>query len=91
MVVLFKKELENRKVIRVFKIVNCVVFMSSFGNDDLYFLYVVVMSGLRYVEVVINDKFRDYRFLFLVEVGWIFLRWIRLNRVSFIKGGKGKL
>lgn len=67
------------------------VFRNKFKNDDLYLLYAAAFSGMQQVEVVTNDRLRDHRLLLPTNVWWTFLRWTRLNCVSFTINDKGKL
>jgi len=69
----------------------CAVFRNKYKNDDFYLLYAAAFSGMKQVEVVTNDRLRDHRLLLLTNLWWIFLRWTRLNCVSFRSHGQGKL
>ncbi|XP_078369408.1 uncharacterized protein LOC144653307 [Oculina patagonica] len=69
----------------------CAVFRNKFKNDDLYLLYAAAFSGMQQVEVVTNDRLRDHRLLLPTNLWWTFLRWTRLNCVSFTINDKGKL
>lgn len=69
----------------------CAVFRNKFNNDDLYLLYAAAFSGMQQVEVVTNDRLRDHRLLLPTDLWWTFLRWTRLNCVSFAIDDKGKL
>ena len=69
----------------------CAVFRNKFKNDDLYVLYAAAFSGMQQVEVVTNDRLRDHRLLLPSNVWWTYLRWTRLNCVSFTVNERGKL
>ena len=69
----------------------CAVFWNTFkGFDDLYVLYAAALSDMQHVEVVTNDRLRAYRILLPPNVWQTYLRWTRLNCVSFTEK-KGKL
>ena len=69
----------------------CAVFRNRYKNDDFYLLYAAAFSGMKQVEVVTNDRLRDHRLLLPSKLWWTFLRWTRLNCVSFRSNGQGKL
>lgn len=69
----------------------CSVYTNKFNNDDLYLLYAAAFSGMQQVEVVTNDRLRDHRLLLPINLWWTFLRWTRLNCVSFTTSKNGKL
>lgn len=69
----------------------CSVYTNKFNNDDLYLLYAAAFSGMQQVEVVTNDRLRDHRLLLPINLWWTFLRWTRLNCVSFTTNNNGKL
>lgn len=69
----------------------CAVFRNKFKNDDLYLLYAAAFSSMQQVEVVTNDRLRDHRLLLPTDLWWTFLRWTRLNCVSFTIDDNGKL
>ena len=68
----------------------CAVFWNTFKRfDDLYVLYAAALSDMQHVEVVTNDRLKDYRILLPPNMWWTYLRWTRLNCVSFtVKDGK---
>lgn len=69
----------------------CSIYANMFSNDDLYLLYAAAFSGMQDVQIVTNDRLRDHRLLLPVGLWWVFLRWTRLNCVSFTSKGNGKL
>ena len=69
----------------------CAVFRNRYKNDDFYLLYAAAFSGMKQVEVITNDRLRDHRLLLPSNLWWRFLRWTRLNCVSFRSNGEGKL
>ena len=69
----------------------CAVFRNRYKNDDFYLLYAAAFSGMQQVEVITNDRLRDHRLLLPSNLWWTFLRWTRLNCVSFRSNGEGKL
>ena len=69
----------------------CSIYANMFSNDDLYLLYAAAFSGMQHVQIVTNDRLRDHRLLLPIALWWIFLRWTRLNCVSFTSKGNGKL
>ena len=69
----------------------CSVFANKFQLDDLYLLYAAAFSGMHHIEVVTNDRLRDHRLLLPTSIWWTFLRWTRLNCVSFRVNGNGKV
>lgn len=69
----------------------CFVFANKFNNDDLYLLYAAAFSGMQHVQVVTNDRLRDHRLLLPINLWWTFLRWTRLNCLSFTTDISGKL
>ena len=69
----------------------CSVYTNKFNNDDLYLLYAAAFSGMQQVEMVTNDRLRDHRLLLPINLWWTFLRWTRLNCVSFTSNNNGKL
>lgn len=66
-------------------------FRNEFRNDDLYVLYAAAFSGMQHVEIVTNDRLRDHCRLLPSNVWWTYLRWTRLNCVSFTVNERGKL
>ncbi|XP_068701390.1 mitochondrial ribonuclease P catalytic subunit-like [Montipora foliosa] len=69
----------------------CSIYPNKFNNDDLYLLYAAAFSGMQHVQIVTNDRLRDHRLLLPVSLWWVFLRWTRLNCVSFTTSDNGKL
>ena len=69
----------------------CAVFRNRYKNDDFYLLYAAAFSGMKQVEVITNDRLRDHRLLLPSNLWWTFLRWTRLNCVSFRGNSQGKL
>ena len=69
----------------------CSVYTNKFNNDDLYLLYAAAFSGMQQVQIVTNDRLRDHRLLLPINLWWTFLRWTRLNCVSFSTSANGKL
>ena len=69
----------------------CSVFANKFNNDDLYLLYAAAFSGMQQVQVVTNDRLRDHRLLLPIDLWWTFLRWTRLNCLSFTTNDSGKI
>ena len=61
----------------------CLVDITSNQLDDLHILYAAAYSGMQEVQVITKDNFKDHHVLFDLDSKWIYLKWTRLNCLSF--------
>ncbi|EDO49660.1 predicted protein [Nematostella vectensis] len=72
----------------------CEVYVTQTNmNDDLLLLYACAINGMENdrTSIVTGDKWRDHRHLLPQELHWKFLKWVRLNQITFKESKNGRL